>query len=72
MSLISKNLRGLLRQGDYVKIASVVMEHDQEYVADFGDLSNVIKSISVKIATNRHNEAQIQEGLLAYKRLKGL
>jgi hypothetical protein len=72
MSLISKNLRGLLRQGDYQKVATLVMAHDQEYVADFSDLGNVIKSISVKVATNRHNEAQIEEGILAYKHLRGL
>ena len=69
---VSKNLRAVLRHDGYAKVASEVMRSQNEYVGDISNISDVAKSVSIKVAANRENERVVADGLYSLRRLQEL
>jgi hypothetical protein len=69
---VSKNLRAVLRHDGYAKLASEVMRAQNEYVGDISNISDVAKSVSIKVAANRENERVVADGLYSLRRLQEL
>lgn len=69
---VSPNLRSALRHIGYAKVASQVMRDQGEYVLDIDSVAGAMKSISVKLASNRENERVVTDGLVSLRRAREL
>lgn len=69
---ISNNLRAALRYDGFSKVAAQVMRDQGEYVGNLDSIVGAMKSISVKVATNRENERVVSEGLYSLRRAREL
>lgn len=69
---VSNELKIGLRVFGFAKIAAQVMRDQQEYADDVETIAGAARSVAMKIAANRKNEATIAEGLSSLRLTKGL
>ena len=69
---VSNELRAGLRVFGFAKVASQVMQDQQEYVGDIESVAGAVQSVAMKVAANRKNESVISDGLVSLRRAQEL